>query len=231
MQFIKTKEVQSPMRSHPTDAGCDFFIPTNLNVQEMLNKNPKMKVQDFNLSANGKGTIYGIILKPQKRVLIPSGIHIKLPENHALIAFNKSGVASKTGIIAGAAVVDQFYEGEVHISLINTSSETTVIKAGAKVIQFILLPVNYSMPELINKSPKEFYEDSDSERGEGGFGSTNIPTPIPKFNEDGNMVIKTTEEDIVIPKANKDSKPIIKDEPKEKPIDKKVKKAGRPKKK
>jgi len=49
------------------------------------------------------GTNY-FLLKPQARVNIPSGIHCKMGEDRALIAFNKSGVASKFGLVTGACI-------------------------------------------------------------------------------------------------------------------------------
>ena len=170
MKFIKTRDVISPQRANRTDAGIDFFVPSNIHISTMLDLNPGTSLYDYNV--NAAGIVCGIKLKSNKRVLIPSGIHVKLPKNTALIAFNKSGIAHKSGLIVGSCVVDEGYEGEVHISLINTSSEICLIKANAKIVQFILTNVKYNKPEESDKSIEEFYEDSKSTRGGGGFGST-----------------------------------------------------------
>ena len=57
----------------------------------------------------------------------------------ALVAFNKSGVAVKKQLYAGACVVDCGYQGEVHINLTNVGKEEQYIKPGDKIIQFVLL--------------------------------------------------------------------------------------------
>jgi dUTP pyrophosphatase len=175
MQFVRVREVIQPTRANKTDAGIDFFVPIDLSQADVLNKNPKLVTTNLRWDASGqyKNKVTKIILKPQERVLIPSGIHVKLPKDHALIAFNKSGIAHSAGLVVGSQVVDEGYEGELHISLINTTKEVCIISAGAKIVQFLCLPVNYTMPEEIKEPILEFYADSGSTRGEGGFGSTN----------------------------------------------------------
>jgi dUTP pyrophosphatase len=142
MKFSKVKDVKSPARGTNLSAGIDFFVPNDF--QEMT-------------------------LLPNQRCLIPSGIKVSLPPGYALIAFNKSGVASKTGMIVGACVVDEDYQGEVHINMINTSDLALTIHPGDKLTQFILIPVNYVHPSEV---PIEELYVSETERGQGGFGST-----------------------------------------------------------
>jgi len=142
MKFSKVRDVKSPARGTPLSAGIDFFVPNDF--QEMT-------------------------LLPNQRSLIPSGIKVSLPGGYALIAFNKSGVASKTGMIVGACVVDEDYQGEIHLNMINTSDVGQLIRPGDKLTQFILVPVNYVNPEEVN--PEDLYREV-TERGEGGFGST-----------------------------------------------------------
>ena len=88
-------------------------------------------------------------------------------------------------IVVGACVVDEDYQGEVHINMINTNQPTeqtdgtvyatypgyVTITPGDKLVQFILVPVNYANPEEV--SLEELYSEV-SERGEGGFGSTGL---------------------------------------------------------
>lgn len=159
MKYTKIRDVKSLSRGTQQSAGIDFYIPN-----------------DWNWGAEYR-------IRPGERVLIPSGIKAQVPAGHALIAFNKSGVATKTGLIMGACVVDEDYQGEIHLSLINTNHDhevfaegsyvkidgTVVIKPGEKLAQFILLPVNYANPE--ETSIEELYLEV-TERGEGGFGST-----------------------------------------------------------
>lgn len=129
------------------DAGFDFYVPSGT-------------------SAN--------VVNPHEGILINTKIRCKLPEGVALIAFNKSGVATKKGLQVGACVVDRSYQGEVHIHVYNWGKTSVLIEPGDKLVQFV--PVNINEEE-----PKVCYEDSttleeffptETERGSNGFGST-----------------------------------------------------------
>ena len=116
--------------------------------------------------------VKSIDLDTNEKILIPSGIHVNLPKNIFLKVDNKSGIASKRGLICGANIIDQDYEGEMHINLINVCNNTTIINAGDKIVQMIALfqPVMKEAAEF--ESLEKLYENSTSERGADGFGST-----------------------------------------------------------
>lgn len=142
--FTKTRPVKSPGRGTARSAGIDFYVP-----------------EDYPDTT----------LEPNQSTLIPSGIRVRVPEGFALIAFNKSGVATKKKLIAGACVVDEDYTGEVHLHLINAGEISVTINRNEKILQFILVPVNYADVEEVNS---EHYESlGETSRGSGGFGSTN----------------------------------------------------------
>ena len=115
-----------------------------------------------------------IVMYPGSKILIPSGIHVKLPGNIFLNAENKSGIASKRGLIKLASLIDSDYQGEIHINLANITKENINISLGEKIIQF----VPYFQPNM--KDVKEYssleklYENTKSIRGAGGFGSSGI---------------------------------------------------------
>lgn len=161
MKYIKTLEVKSPNRGTSKSAGIDFFIPENTYEfsQAFIDKNPNVKIDDI-----------GITVAPHQRVNIPSGIRANVPEGFALIAYNKSGVSLKYGLDIGASVVDEDYQGVIHLSLVNTSEEAIHIEYGQKIIQFILLPVFYDILEEVENESECFTETT--ERGYGAFGST-----------------------------------------------------------
>lgn len=146
MKIAKIRDVKTPSRANKTDAGIDFFIP---NDMEWENK-----------------TIF-----PGESVLIPSGIKADIPKGHALIAFNKSGVATKQGFLVGACVCDETYQGEIHIHLMNASAGSTVISRGQKIVQFLLVPIFYDSIDVVDKN--SLYAEVTA-RGEGGFGSTGV---------------------------------------------------------
>ena len=147
LKFIKTKDVKTPVRANETDAGIDFFIPNDF--KEMY-------------------------LYPGEDVLIDSGIKVIVPKGYALIFKEKSGVAVKKKLTVGASVVDSDYRGVVHFHLFNNGREAkaehiTKISPGDKIIQGLVIPV--LLCELEEISDDEYYSYN-TERGEGGFGST-----------------------------------------------------------
>ena len=142
MKFAKIKNVKSPTRAHSDDAGIDFYIPDDFSPVEM-------KVGDS--------------------ICIESGVKVCVPKGYALIGFNKSGVAVKKGLTLGACVIDESYQGEVIINLNKIIGGPITLKGGDKIAQFVLLPINYEMPEEVNE---ENLFEKESERGSGAFGST-----------------------------------------------------------
>lgn len=161
MKILKTLNVKTPNRGTSVAAGLDFFVPEDsLEFRNAFyEKNP-------NVALNNDG----ITLQPHQRVNIPSGIKAEVPQGYALIAYNKSGVSLNYGLDVGATVVDEDYEGVIHLSLVNTSNDKVQIKFGQKIIQFLLIPVLYEKVELVESEEDLFTRNS--ERGEGGFGST-----------------------------------------------------------
>ena len=104
LKYVKVRKVKSPMRAHPFDAGIDFYVPEDLTADVMKQKLNVVK-EDIEVSYNGK-FINAMKLKPGQSILIPTGIHVKVPDGYALIYMNKSGVASKKHLHVGACVVD-----------------------------------------------------------------------------------------------------------------------------
>ena len=167
LKYCKVREVKDPKRAHSTDGGIDFFIPTDLKVDDI-----KMEVtKDMVFVQEVNGKVKSITLAPGQSVLIPSGIHVKVPEGYALVYMNKSGVASKKHLHVGACVVDTGYEGECHINLTNVGCTNMIIEAGEKIVQALLIPVSNTMTEDVG-SLEALYRELRSERGAGGFGSS-----------------------------------------------------------
>lgn len=167
--FTKVRDVKSPTRATDYAAGIDFYIPT---LDEKFWEDFKSKNPDYD-----KLSYQSIIIEPGKRVLIPSGIKVWMkPKESALIAANKSGLASKDGLTFTAEVVDSDYTGEVHIGLLNNSNKVKLFQSGDKAIQFVHTPVIFSNLEEVDNldySNLQYEDDPNgSARGEGGFGST-----------------------------------------------------------
>ncbi len=105
-------------------------------------------------------------LQPGERKLISTGIAAELPRGYAVLIWDKSGVAN-SGIKTMGGVIDCHYRGEYKIIMYNTSSEIYEIKKGQKIAQALIQPV-------VSAKVIEAQELSDTERGEGGFGSTGL---------------------------------------------------------
>lgn len=168
IKFIKVRDVKSPVRGTSQAAGIDFFVP-NFNSEflvDLIKKNPfiKCSIDDDNMH---------ICIPANGKVLIPSGIKTFMAVDTALIGANKSGVASKKGLVFGAHVIDSDYSGEIHINVINTTDKDVIVSCGEKLIQFIHTPVILSILEEIGHDEYETLH-TDSVRGESGFGSTGL---------------------------------------------------------
>ena len=101
------------------------------------------------------------------RGLVGTGIAFTVPhETYGRIA-PRSGLAVKKGIQVGAGVIDRDYTGEVKVVLFNHGDEDFEIKKGDRIAQLIIEKIE--MPEV-----KLVDELLDTQRGEGGFGSTGI---------------------------------------------------------
>ena len=82
LKYCKVREVKSPCRAHATDAGIDFFVPTDLTEADMA---PKFETTGDKVEVETKdGKIAAFILKPNESVLIPSGIKMEVPEGYML---------------------------------------------------------------------------------------------------------------------------------------------------
>jgi len=108
-----------------------------------------------------------IELEPLERIIIPSGIKIQLPEGYEAHIRPRSGLAAKKGIISILGTIDADYTGKVGIILVNLSNETFIINPNDRLAQMV-----------VNKFETVEWEEVDTleetERGDGGFGSTGI---------------------------------------------------------
>ena len=110
-----------------------------------------------------------LLIFPGGRALIPTGLHVAIPEGYELQIRPKSGLALKYGItvLNTPGTVDSPYRGEIGVILLNTSDSVFEVEQGMKVAQAVLTEVKFA-----NWKQVESLEDTD--RNEGGFGSTGL---------------------------------------------------------
>ena len=108
-----------------------------------------------------------IILEPMKRIAVPTGLYLELPQNIEAQIRPRSGLALKHGItvLNTPGTIDSDYRGEVSVVLINLSDSVFEIKNGERIAQLIISTV-----EKVNWQNIKIL--TNTQRGGGGFGST-----------------------------------------------------------
>src|ERR1700743_2501077 len=110
-----------------------------------------------------------VILKPMERKLIPTGLHIELPEGFEAQIRPRSGLAFKhgIGIVNSPGTIDADYRGEVKVLLINFSDQPFEIKSGDRIAQIVVAKhgkIEWEQVEVLNETL----------RGAGGYGHTGV---------------------------------------------------------
>lgn len=108
-----------------------------------------------------------VTLKPLERALIKTGLFLEIPENYEAQVRPRSGLAIKHGItvLNSPGTIDADYRGEVGVILINLSQSDFIIEDGDRVAQLVFSKVKQAKWIVVE-------ELTETERGEGGFGST-----------------------------------------------------------
>lgn len=143
LEIVKVRNVKTPTRGTGLSAGLDFYIPEEFEAKQIW---------------------------PGESISIPSGIRARIPRGCALIMFNKSGIAAKHQLQVGACVVDEDYQGEIHLHVMNVGKKIVILKPGMKLVQGLVMPVFYTEVEVLESGNELFPQLT--ERGQGGFGST-----------------------------------------------------------
>ena len=114
----------------------------------------------------------GLDLYSRTAVIIPSGgsgifdtgVHVAVPTGYVGMLKSKSGLNVKKNLLC-EGVIDAGYTGPIVAKLYNHGTEAVTIEPGMKIVQLVLLPILTPELELVDSL-------EDTERGEGGFGST-----------------------------------------------------------
>lgn len=105
-----------------------------------------------------------VVIKPGESHTFDTGIHVELPPNTTGFVKSKSGLNVKNGITS-EGVIDVGYTGSIAVKLYNHGKFPVYIEKGQKISQLVILPIITPELELVD-------ELNESERGNGGFGST-----------------------------------------------------------
>lgn len=131
-----------PSRAHVYDAGYDLHARVK----------------------NGYGCT---AVLPRSKEVFDTGVHIQFKPGTAGVIMSRSGMNVKHGLTA-TGLIDCGFTGSIHVALYNHSNETYYVWDGDRIAQLVIVPI--STPLLKELAPNEDF--GDSERGDGGFGST-----------------------------------------------------------
>ena len=108
-----------------------------------------------------------ITLKPLERAIVPTGLFIELPVGYEAQVRPRSGLAAKKGItvLNAPGTIDADYRGNVGVILVNLSNEDFTVENGERIAQMVIAKHERAEWEEVGTL-------SDTDRGEGGFGST-----------------------------------------------------------
>lgn len=133
-----------PSRAHEWDAGLDLYTPVDVAVE-------RCKWTPSEGLTVGSATI-------------DTGVHVEIPKGYVGFIKSKSGLMVKHGLTADGTI-DSGYVGSIRVKLFNHTSHTYFFEAGDKIAQLVLLPIITPDLEVVDSL-------EDTERGDGGFGST-----------------------------------------------------------
>ena len=108
-----------------------------------------------------------LTLGPGAQAMIETGFAMALPPGFEAQVRPRSGLAAKHGItvLNTPGTIDADYRGEVKIILINLGHDDFVIERGMRIAQMVIAPVVQAQTQIVDSL-------SDTQRGDGGFGST-----------------------------------------------------------
>lgn len=132
------RDLPEPSYAHPGDAGADLV------------------------------TRIDVVIPPQGRVTVPTGVAIALPDGYAAFVHPRSGLAMRHGltIVNAPGTVDAGYRGEIAVTLLNTDVEHALeLHRGDRIAQLVIQRVERARFVAVDHLPG-------SHRGEGGFGSS-----------------------------------------------------------
>ena len=110
-------------------------------------------------------SIEDLIIQPKQRALARTGLAVAIPEGYYGRVAPRSGLATKSGLDTLAGVIDADYRGEIGCLLYNAGDETIHLAAPSKICQLII-------EKIITPTAVWADDLSDTDRGDGGFGST-----------------------------------------------------------
>ena len=146
-----------------------------MSVKVRIKKlDPKASAPVYESAGSAGADLYSrtdgdIVILPGETVIIHTGIALEIPEGYVGLIYARSGLATKRGLAPAnkVGVVDSDYRGEIMVALHNHGKEPRTVSDKERIAQLVVTP-------FVRAELEEAESLKDTERGEGGFGSTGI---------------------------------------------------------
>lgn len=137
-------------------------------INNSQNELPKYETENSaGMDVRAELNVPSIVIEPGDRVLIPTGLKLEIPSGYECQVRPRSGLAYKYGItvLNSPGTIDADYRGDIGVILINHGPSSFVVNTGDRIGQLV-----FSKYERVEWESSD--ELSETERGQGGFGST-----------------------------------------------------------
>ncbi|MDR0874914.1 MAG: dUTP diphosphatase [Clostridiales Family XIII bacterium] len=110
-----------------------------------------------------------VVIAPGGRAVVPTGLRIELPQGFEAQVRARSGLAAKYGIalVNGIGTIDSDYRGDIGVILVNLGEKDFIVNDGDRIAQLVIA-------RYVRAEWERAGELTDTDRGEGGFGSTGV---------------------------------------------------------
>lgn len=158
---INKSDNKLPEYATSGSAGFDFCA----NVHEVKEK----FAWNCAITYNEDNIVTKVVIFPGGRALIPTGLHMAIPEGYMLAIVTRSGLGLKKGVTMANSfgVIDADYRGDIGLIVQNNGFEPFTVQQGDKVGQGIIYKCEQAEFTLVD-------ELDETERGEGGYGHTGV---------------------------------------------------------
>ncbi|QHN71006.1 Trimeric dUTPase domain protein [Mollivirus kamchatka] len=179
--LAKTSAIRKPVvfrrarKSSSNDDDKGQVLKVAVGKNAFMPKRADQGAAGYDLQSSSRETL---TLTRGERLLIPTGLKMAIPKGHYGRIAPRSGLALKNGLDVGAGVVDSSYRGKVGVILFNHSDQDFEIKHGDRIAQLILERISTPVLQQVQKD-----ELGETERGEGGYGSTGVSVPLPESSD------------------------------------------------
>lgn len=169
MKVFKVSE-NAEIPSFATSGSAAFDLKACLDPNTKIRAyNPHNREMEIPVKQTADGRL-GVIIHPQFRTLVPTGLIFDIPEKHVLKLFIRSSMALKysLGLANGTGIIDSDYVDPTYMMVINNGDTPVLIYHGDRIAQGILeKTLKYTLEETTEKPEKKTERD-------GGLGSTGI---------------------------------------------------------